>query len=140
MLVKAELQRFLDTNVIVRFLTRDDPQAAERALDLLRRVEHREERVATSAMVIMEAVSTLEHMYGVPRERIRRDLDVLISLRGLSLPGKRLLRRALVLYGATRLSFVDAYHATYMEHRRMPEIYSWDCDFDAIEGVYRVEP
>ena len=134
------MARFLDTNILIRYLTRDDPDKAPRALRLLTRVERGEEKVALSPMVIFEVVFTLQKQYRVPRERIRDSLGDILSLRGVEMPNKELFRRALDLYARGGISFADAYNASYMQSRRLTEIYSWDEDFDRIEGIVRVEP
>jgi predicted nucleic acid-binding protein len=56
-------ERFLDTNVLVHYLTRDDEQKAEAAFALLRRVEQGDEKVVTSPLVIFEVVFTLQKSY-----------------------------------------------------------------------------
>lgn len=132
--------RFLDTNILLRYLTNDDKQKARRALELLTRVERGEERVATSPMVIFEAVFTLQKHYRVAREHIRAALGDIISLRGLDLPNKRLYIQALDLYAAENVSFADAFNAAFIRSRGMSEIYSWDADFDRFEDLARLEP
>jgi predicted nucleic acid-binding protein len=132
--------RFLDTHVLLRYLTKDDPIKAEAALALLIRVEQGLERVDTSPMVIFETVFTLQHRYAMPRDLIRDAITDLISLRGLRLPHKQLFREALDLFATTRLSFADAYNTAYMKLRGLSEIYSWDMDFDRASGITRVEP
>jgi predicted nucleic acid-binding protein len=132
--------RFLDTNVLLRYLTRDDEEKAQRALALLTRVERGEEKLVTSAMVIFETVFTLQHTYKVPRERIRASMGDIIAFPGLSLPDKRLYLRALELYATTRLSFADAYNAAFMQEEGISEIFSWDTDFDRLPGITRQEP
>lgn len=132
--------RFLDTNVLLRYFTKDDPKKAQAALSLLTRVERGEERVETSPLVVFETVFTLQHRYQMPREDIRDAISDLLSLRNLRLSGKSLLAEALALYARSRLSFTDAYNAVYMKRRSLSEIYSWDIDFDRIPGIRRVEP
>lgn len=132
--------RFLDTNVLLRYLTGDDAPKAQRALDLLRRVERGEERIETSALVVFETIFTLQHQYSVSRAQIRDMMSDIISLRGLTLAGKAGFRRALDLYASSNLSFADAYNVTYIEQRALAEIYSWDTDFDRVAGIGRVEP
>lgn len=109
--------RFLDTNVLLRYLLRDDEEKAKRALGLLSRMEQGRERVATSPMVIFEVVFTLQRRHQVPRQQIRDSLKDILSLRGLELPNKRLYERALDLYASHNLSFPDAFHAVYMGSR-----------------------
>ena len=63
--------RFLDTNILLRYLTRDDEAKARRALALMIRVERGEEQVVTSPMVIFETVFTLEKSYRIARSTIK---------------------------------------------------------------------
>lgn len=131
---------FLDTNILLRYLTADDERKAQRALNLLVKVEQGEERVVTSSLVIFETVFTLQSFYKVPRQRIKELLVPVISLRGLHLPGKNVYYQAFDLYVTKNISFADAYNAAYMLDEKIERIYSWDTDFDKIEGVIRVEP
>ncbi len=132
--------RFLDTNILLRYLLRDDEEKARRALGLLSRVEQGREKVAVSPMAIFEVVFTLQRRYQVPRQQIRDSVKDILSLRGMELPNKSTYARALDLYAATKVSFPDAFHAAYMDSRKIEEIYSWDRDLDRLEGIRRVEP
>ncbi len=131
---------FLDTNILLRYLTADDERKARCALDLLMRVERGEEKIATSSLVIFETVFTLQSFYKVQRQRIKELLVPVISLRGLHLPGKNVYYQAFDLYVTKNISFADAYNAAYMLDEEMEHIYSWDTDFDKIEGIIRIEP
>jgi predicted nucleic acid-binding protein len=131
---------FLDTNILLRYLTRDDEQKAQRALDLLIRVERGEEKIITSSLVIFETVFTLQRFYKVPRQRIKELILSIISLRGLHLPGKSVYYHAFDLYVTNNISFADAYNAAYMLSEKVSNIYSWDTDFDRINGIVQLEP
>ena len=134
--------RFLDANVLLRYVIRDDEDKAQRALALLRRVELGEERVETSLLVFFEVIFTLERTYRVPRARIYGLLRPVLELSGLSLPGKALLLETLDRFASStrKLSFVDLYVALDAQSRGITEIYSWDKDFDRIDGITRIEP
>jgi predicted nucleic acid-binding protein len=132
--------RFLDTNVLIRYLTRDDEKKATAALALLRRIEEGAEKVVISPLVIFETVFTLQKSYQVSRTQIRDALADIISMRGVEIPTKPLYLHALDLYAEKVISFTDAYNAVYMESQHVSEIYSWDSDFDKIAGLTRVEP
>jgi uncharacterized protein len=131
---------FLDTNVLLRYLTQDDKHRAQRALNLLTRIERGEQRAITSSLVIFETVFTLQRSYNVPRQRIMELVLPIISLRGLHLPGKSVYHRAFELYITKNISFADAYNVAYMLSEEVLNIYSWDADFDKIEGICRLEP
>jgi uncharacterized protein len=132
--------RFLDTNIILRFLTKDDEKKARQAMALFMRLEAGTERVFTSPMVIFETVFTLQKFYGVPREQIRDALEDILSFTGLTLPNKAVYRRALDIYVENNFSFADAYNAALMASQGVTQIYTYDTDFDKLEGINRVEP
>lgn len=136
------MPRFLDTNILVRHLTRDDEEKAQACRALLLRVERGEEIVVTSELVISETVFVLQspRQYGLSRQRIRALLEPLIGLRSLRLSRKALCIRAFDLYCQHNVSFTDAYNAAYMEARGLSEVYSYDTDFDRVGGIRRVEP
>jgi len=136
----ANPPRYLDTNVLLRLLTRDDENKAARARALLMRIERGDERVVTSSLVVFEVVFTLQSFYKVPKGQIREMLLHLISMRALGLAGKSVFRRAFDMYVDTAVSFADAYTVAAMEARGLREVYSWDLDFDHIPGITRVEP
>src|SRR6266849_5539861 len=131
---------FMDTNILLRFLTRDDEQKAQQALNLLLRIERGEEKVITSPLVIFETVYTLQSFYKVPRQTIKEQVLSIISMRSLHLPDKNIFYQAFNFYVTKNISFADAYNAAYMLAEGISNIYSWDKDFDKIEGIARLEP
>lgn len=134
------MPRFLDTNILLRYFTASPPDKAEQARQLLQRVERGEERVITSVLVVFETVFTLQRSYRVAREDIQQMVGDVLSLPGIQVTGKRLLLQALDFYARHNLSFADAYNVLYMQARDITDIYSWDTDFDKVEGITRLEP
>jgi predicted nucleic acid-binding protein len=133
--------RLLDTNPLLRYLSRDDEAKARRALALLLRVERGEEVVVATPMVIFETVFTLQSFYRMPRADIRDRVGAIIRMRGLQLAQKRTYGRALDLYAShTFLSFADAFNAAFMHDRGITELYTWDEDFDRLTDITRREP
>jgi len=134
--------RFLDTNIFLRYLTRDDPEKAERCFDLFQRVKAGTEAVTTSESVIAEVVFVLSSpkVYNVSRERVRSLLVPILTLKGLRLPNRGLYLRALDLYADHEIDFEDALSVAHLERRQLTAILSYDRGFDRIEGVRREEP
>lgn len=132
--------RFVDTNILLRYFTRDDEAKARKALALLQRIDRGEERVETSLPVIFETVYALQRLYHVPRPQIRELMLPVLRLRGIHLPSKNLYFDALDLFVENNISFADAFNVVYMKARGLTDIYSWDTDFDKIEGIVRLEP
>ncbi len=132
--------RFIDTNLFIRYFTRDDEEKAEAVLKLLKRVEKNEEKIITSPLVIFELVFTLGSYYKVPRREIKEIMQPVFNLRGLRLDYRDVFESALELYSQGTLSFADAFNACFMNKREIKEIYSYDKDFDQLEGIKRVVP
>jgi len=130
---------FLDTNIILRYLTRDNEQKAQASLSLLLHLEKSEEKMITSPMVIFETIFTLQSSYKIPRNKIEELLMPIISLQGLKLEHKKVYNRAFKLYCSKNISFADAYNIAFMEDQGIEIIYSYDTDFDFVEGIKRKE-
>ena len=133
---------YLDTNLFIRFLTKDNSDQARRAYAVFKHVEAGTLTVTTSALVLAEVVHVLSSkaLYSLPRQDIRSKLTPLLTLKGLKLPQKRTYKRALDLYAASTLDFVDAYLVAEMERTNITTIVSFDRDFDGIHGIKRQEP
>lgn len=132
--------RFIDTNLFLRYLTNDDPLKAQQVLALLKRVEREEEKITTSPLVIFETIFTLEKFYKVPKAEVRELLLPILALKGFQLPHKEVYRHALELSLTHNLSFTDAFNAAFMLTKGIKEIYSYDEDFDKINGITRITP
>lgn len=96
--------RAIDTNVIVRFLTGDDPAQTARARKL---IEGGDIIVATS--VLLETEWVLRSGYGFTTERIVQALRDFAGLPGVMLEDPPLVARALD-WAEQGLDFADALH------------------------------
>jgi predicted nucleic acid-binding protein len=133
---------YLDTNLFIRFLTKDHPDHAQRAYRVFKQIEDGTTTVTTSGLVIAEVVHVLSSkaLYALPRQDLRAKLTPLLTLNGLKLPYKRTYKRALDVYASSNLDFVDAYLVAEMERTNITTIVSFDRDFDSVPGITRKEP
>ena len=136
------MARFLDTNILIQHLVREDEPKAIGCRQLLLRLESGQEEAIATDIVIFETVYILSspRHYGLSPVRIRELVEPLIALRGLRLPRKSLYAKAFDFFCEHNVSFADAYNAAYMESRSINEVYSYDTDFDRIPGISRVAP
>ncbi|MCP4992507.1 MAG: type II toxin-antitoxin system VapC family toxin [Gammaproteobacteria bacterium] len=70
----------LDTNVLVRFLVKDDPLQAAQVHHLLKQHEARNEMLYIPLIVIMELIWVLQAAYQVNREEIVGAINDLMSM------------------------------------------------------------
>jgi predicted nucleic acid-binding protein len=133
---------FLDANVFLRYLTKDDPVKAERCFRFFKQLKDKEIKVSTSESVMAEVVYVLasRSLYNQSRERVRALLQPLITLPGLKIPHRQTFLRALDLYAGMSLDFEDALSLAHMERLRIKTIISYDRDFDRLKNIQRREP
>lgn len=135
--------KFIDTNLFIRYLTRDDPVKAAACHALFQRVRTGDEEITTCEAVVTEIVYILSARghYALRPGDIRARLRPMLLLKGLKLPQKRLYLRALDLYVAhPALDFEDAVAIAHMERLKLKELYSYDTDFDRVATISREEP
>ncbi len=134
------MRKFLDTNIFLRYLTKDNEKKAYKVLELLKKIEKGEEKAIISPLVIFELIFTLQKYYKLSKEEIRDLVLPLINLRGLKLPYKVVFEKALEEFPHTNVSFVDLFNYFFMLEHGVTEIYSYDEDFDKLQKVKRLIP
>ena len=136
--------QFVDANIFIRYLTRDDPEKAAACRRLFEQAKLGQVRLTTSEAVIAEVVFVLssKRLYNLSRQEIRARLYPLVSLSGLKMVSSRSCLRALDLYGSNNIDFEDALTIAEMERRKIAELYSYDREFDQVPGhtFKRLEP
>jgi predicted nucleic acid-binding protein len=133
----------LDTNVLIRYLTQDNPDHAQRALALLQPLEDGSRTALLPEGVLVETVQVLSssRLYNISREEIRTRLGTIVRLRGLRMANKRTYLRAFDLYvDYPRLSYVDALCVAYARRTTDATVVSFDQDYRNIPGIEWEEP
>ncbi len=130
----------IDANVILRFLTNDDPVKADACAKLLERVERNECRVWLPDLVLADIIWTLEKFYRTGKAEIVELLTPFVCLRGMYCTDKKSVLHALSIYMRHNIDWTDAFVAAQIVSRGTETIYSYDRDFDKIEEIKRVEP
>jgi len=131
---------FVDTNIFLRYLTKDDPSKYEKCREMFKRAMKGEIAITTSGMVIVELVWTLLSYYKVPKAEVIEKVSVIVGTKNLSIPEKHIVADALVLYARKNIDFIDAYNAVFMRYHGLREIFSYDEDFELMEDIQRREP
>ncbi|MDO8673687.1 MAG: PIN domain-containing protein [Dehalococcoidia bacterium] len=133
---------FIDTDVIIRLLTGDDPKKQVQARALFKQVEAGKLTLLAPETVIADAVFVLSspRLYHLPRTEIRDLLSPILRLPNFKIRRRLTIFRALDIYAATNLDFGDAFIVASMEVSGSNLIYSYDRDFDHIPNLTRLEP
>ena len=97
----------LDTNVLVRFLVRDDAEQFERAQRLIRREANAGEPVCISLLVLLETEWVLRSRYKLGKAEILDTFDELLKAIDLSFEDESSVERALFFWKESRAQFAD---------------------------------
>jgi predicted nucleic acid-binding protein len=130
---------FIDTNIFLRYLTKDDPSKYYKCREIFKKAIQGNIELVTSGIVIAELIWTLLSYYKVQKADVIEKTSIIVNTDNLYIPDKDVITDALVLFGRKNIDYIDAYNAVFMKHYGFEEIYSYDKDFDAVEGIKRVE-
>ncbi len=98
----------LDTNVVVRYLTQDDPLQCRAVNELFERAARKEEPMfRINAIVIAEVVWVLDSVYEYSRGDIAHALTLLLTVRQLEVEVRQTVKAALDAYAAGGADFAD---------------------------------
>jgi predicted nucleic acid-binding protein len=133
----------LDTSVLIRYLTQDNPDLAARALALLEQIEAGSRSVMLLEAVLVETIQVLssKRLYNISREVIRTRLRYIINLPSIELANKRTYLDALDLFvDFPRLSFVDALCGVFARRHPDSTVISFDRGFRNLPGITWEQP
>ena len=97
----------IDTNVLVRFLVRDDPAQFERARRLLKREAGKGETVLISMLVLLEAEWVLRSRYALAKQKIADALSSLLDSVELTFEDEPSVEQALFVWKDSAAEFAD---------------------------------
>lgn len=69
----------LDTNLLLRYLTQDDPGQSRRATEIIERRLTEEEPGFVSLASILEVVRVLKRLFKRPRQEIANDIEMILA-------------------------------------------------------------
>jgi predicted nucleic-acid-binding protein len=125
----------LDTNVLVRFLVRDDPAQAAAATEVLGRVTAAGEALFVPITVALEIEWVLRSNYGFPKADIARTFGTLLSTRELSFESEAALEHALLLWQERRADFSDCVHVALAAQAGEQPLWTFDKRASALPGA-----
>lgn len=104
----------LDTNVVVRFLVRDDEMQAEQARRRLKQAEEKRERLLIPLLVVLETIWVLESAYDKTRAEILGAIRAMRQMSVLEFEASEVIERLLAdgsEYGADLADILIAHSA-----------------------------
>ncbi len=130
----------VDANVIIRLLTDQPPEMAEKAEQLFAAVDQGGITLFVADLVVAEVVWVLKSFYSFSPVEISTLLYDFLSNDGLQCEDKPGLLKALSIYKDKNIDFIDALLAVQMVRLGIVNIYSFDAHFDRLPGITRLTP
>jgi predicted nucleic acid-binding protein len=137
--------KFLDANVFIyayykpkKQLTDKEKQMKEQAKKIITDISHGKEKALITVVHLAEIVNILKH--GMPLERLTEVIRGILMLENIKVQSvtKEAYFVANELGDDLKLEANDALAIDIMQSNNVTEIFSFDKDFDHIEGITRI--
>jgi predicted nucleic-acid-binding protein len=125
----------LDTNVLVRFLVKDDPEQCRRAAALVEEAVSTNQKLFLSDLVLAETAWVLSRAYKFPATKILEALDMVLATRNVAVESPDRARRALRVAARSAIGFADALIAVRSREFGCDILYTFDRRLAGLDGV-----
>jgi uncharacterized protein len=131
----------IDTNLLVRYLTEDDPSKANDVKRLLLKAAQGEIRLLIPSVVIAELVWVLQSFYKLERSEIVPLLNAILHTHGVEVSDKTVVSDAIAIYRDEAIDFIDAWIVAFAKATEVRAIYTFDRKhFKGIDGIEMMHP
>lgn len=127
---------FVDTNVLLRYLTKDNDVSSKACEKLLERAHRKEIALYVFPVTVMEIVWVLEKYYQFSKKKVRELVEVIINTPELKVEMQDVLLKALKVYEEKSIKFADALMGCRGIDKGITTVYTYDVkDFKRIKGL-----
>jgi predicted nucleic acid-binding protein len=131
----------LDTSILIRHLTGDDPGKAARVRGLLARAAQGEIDLLVPPVVIAELAWVLESYFRLRRGEIAELPEAVLATPGLTIPERPVLAEAVTAFRDSGVDFTDAWIAAVARAQGYTTVFTFDRrHFARLEGIQPEAP
>jgi uncharacterized protein len=131
----------IDTNLLVRYLTEDDPSKASDVKRLLLKAALGEVRLLIPSVVIAELAWVLQSFYKLERRELVPLLNAILQTHGVEVSDKPMVSAAIALYRDGPIDFIDAWIVAFAKASGVRAVYTFDRKhFKGIDGIDMMHP
>lgn len=98
----------IDTNIVIRFLTKDHEEFSEKSAEIFKKIENGEIRAKITESVLAEIVYVITKIYGKDREFTANTIKKILDLKGIVNRDKSQLKKALNIFTNQKIDIVDS--------------------------------
>jgi len=131
----------IDTNLLVRYLTEDDPSKANEVRRLIVKAKEGAIRLVVPSVVIAELVWVLQSFYKLERGEILPLLNAILHTHGVEVSDKSVVSDAIAIYGGGSIDFIDAWIVAFAKATEVRTVYTFDRKhYKGIAGIEMMHP
>lgn len=116
----------IDTNLLVRYLTDDEPQKARAVDTLLNAAAKGEIKILIPSVVIAELVWVLESFYKMMPGDIAELVEAILNTPGVDTQDRSVIKAVLKLYDSKQIDLIDAWIIEFARAKGAKRIYTFD--------------
>ena len=125
----------LDTNVLLRYLVKDDPQQSREASKFISQFSDSDSALFLPTSVALEMEWVLRSAYQFSKETVIELFVGLLEVREISFQDEASMERAIFLYRKHNVDFADCLHvATAYTHDQLPLV-TFDKKATRVDGI-----
>jgi len=124
--LKDSKEVVIDTNLLVRYLTDDEPQKAKAVDALLNSAAKGELKILIPSIVIAELVWVLESFYKMMSDDITGLVEAILNTPGVDTQDKSVIKAALKIYRSKKIDLIDAWIIEFAKAKGAKRIYTFD--------------
>lgn len=98
----------IDTNIVIRFLTKDHKELNEKSAEIFKKIEKGEIRAKITESVLAEIVYVIMKIYGKDRTFTANTIKKILDLKGIVNRDKNQLKKALNIFANQKIDIVDS--------------------------------
>lgn len=132
--MKKPEKKLPDTNVIVRYLVKDDEAQYSKAKDFFDKVKNGSSKAIIIESVVAECIYVLTKIYKVPRTTAAESLRDILHYRGIANDDQKELINALTLFSERNIDIVDCILCVKASNAEL-SLFSFDDDLNKIDAA-----
>jgi predicted nucleic-acid-binding protein len=127
--MKKPAKSLPDTNIIIRYLTRDVESLYARAKEFFDDVKEGRTKAIIIESVVAECIYVLTKIYKVPRDKAAESIIDIFHYKGIANPDQRELIQALTLFSQRNIDIVDCILCVKAQYQGVT-LFSFDDDLN----------
>jgi predicted nucleic-acid-binding protein len=127
---------FIDTNVLVRLIVKDDNIRKKACENLLEKAKQKEVVIYILPVALLELVWVLEKYYRLDKKTISEFIEAVLNTPEFNCEMEEVFRNAIKYYAEKNIKFADAVMGFWGLEKGFSTVYTYDeKDFKKIEGL-----